>query len=155
MNDDEIRSLVSTFDTKDNALRETIWQQLKPLGERFLPFFKELFPLARRSEARRDIAFHSIRFARVSDSAFRIGLAAIADRSSIVRYRGCCVLAYSLRQEALPQLQALTSHADLKTVDDARAAIDAIEHRNHHLFIDRSHSGRSFWTVNPEDDKRT
>jgi hypothetical protein len=147
MNDDEIRSLVSTFDTKDNALRDAVWQQLKPLGERFLPFFEDLFLRARRSEIRRDIAFHSIRFARVSDSAFRIGIAAIADRSSIVRYRGCCILAYSLRQDALPPLRTLTSHSDKKTIEDAVAAIDAIEHCNHNLFIDRTHSGQCTWTV--------
>jgi hypothetical protein len=40
-----------------------------------------------------------------------------------------------------------------RTVEDARAAIDAIARKNHHYFVDRTHSGRSFWVVNPEDER--
>jgi hypothetical protein len=68
-----------------------------------------------------------------------------------VRYRGCCILAYSLRRDAVPALQQLLSHSDTKTADDAMAAIDAIKHRNHHYFVDRDHSGRMFWEVQPGD----
>src|SRR6266852_4989156 len=104
MKEDEICSLVARLDTKNNADREAVWQELRPLGEGVLPYFAEFFPKAKRLEARRDIAFHSIRYARTNEIAFRIGLLAIADKSSIVRYRGCCVLAYSLRQDALSHL---------------------------------------------------
>jgi hypothetical protein len=69
----------------------------------------------------------------------------------MVRYRACGLCAYSLRQEALPSLQSLLSHKDGKTVEDAVAAIEAIEQQNHHLFVDRTHSGRSFWIVNESD----
>lgn len=37
------------------------------------------------------------------------------------------------------------------TAEDAAAAIDAIERQNHHLFVDRDHSGRVRWSVNPDD----
>jgi HEAT repeat protein len=146
-----IRSLVASFDTRDNAARDAAWRQLRDLGERLLPFFEEFFGRAKRLEARRDIAFHCIRFARTNDAAFRIGLAAVNDRSTIVRYRGCCVLAYSLRRDALLALQTLLSHSDAKTVGDARAAIDAIQHKNHHYFIDREHTDQMFWDVCPGD----
>lgn len=151
MDDHEARALVAAFDTKDNAARGAAWEKLRPLGERVLPFFEEFLPSARRLEARRNIAFHSIRFARTNDAAFRIGLATIRDRSSIVRYRGCCVLAYSLRRDALPHLRELLAHADSKTAEDAKAAVDAIENQNHHYFMDRGHSNRSFWHVTDAD----
>ncbi|MGI8979461.1 MAG: hypothetical protein ACR2FY_09560 [Pirellulaceae bacterium] len=147
MENGKIRDLVASFDTKDNSVRESAWQQLRELDEQVVPFFEEFFSRARRLEARRDIAFHCIGFARTNETAFRIGLTAIADKSSIVRYRGCCILAYSLRPEAVEPLKKLLVHSDTKTVADATAAIDAIENQNHHLFMDRSHSGRTFWKV--------
>jgi hypothetical protein len=41
----------------------------------------------------------------------------------------------------------LLGHSDAKTVEDAKAAIDAIQNGNHHNFVDRGHSGRIFWEV--------
>ena len=147
MDNAQIGALVASFDTKDTAARDAAWQQLRGLGERVLPFFEEFFPRAKRFEARRDMAFHCIRYARTSASAFRIGLLAIADRSTIVRYRGCCILAYSQRRDALAPLERLLGHADGKTVADAKAAIDAIQSGNHHYFVDRENSGRMVWEV--------
>lgn len=147
MADEEIRALVASFDTKDNAVRDAAWQRLRGLGERVLPHFEEFFSRAKRLEARRDIAFHCIRFARTSDAAFRIGLRAIGDRSTVVRYRGCCILAYSLRRDAIQPLEALFGHPDARTAEHARAAVDAIRNRNHHLFVDRHHTGQVFWEV--------
>jgi HEAT repeat protein len=151
MQDQEIRDLVASMDTKDNAARENIWLKLRDLGNQIAPFFEEFFPQAKKLEARRDMAFHCIRFARESESAYRIGLLAITDKSTIVRYRGCCILAYSLRRDALPALQSLLNHTDSKTVEDARAAIDAIKSGNHHYFVDRDHSGKVRWQVNSDD----
>ena len=31
--------------------------------------------------------------------------------------------------------------------------LDAIQHQNHHYFVDTQHSGRSFWVVNETDDR--
>ena len=147
MQDIDLRDLVTAFHTKDDATREALWRQLREHGERVMPLFAELFPIAKWFQVRREIAFHAIRFARVSDDAFAIGRMAVEDKSSIVRYRGCCVLAYSLRPDALPALEKLLGHPDPRTDDDVRAAIDAIRSRNHHYFVDRGHTGRSFWLV--------
>lgn len=151
MEDQEIQFLVASMDTKDNIARENAWLKLRDLGDRVAPFFEEFFPRAKKLQARRDIAFHCIRFARGSESAYRIGLMAIRDKSTIVRYRGCCILAYALRRDALPALQSLLNHSDSKTAEDARAAIDAIKSGNHHYFMDRQHSGKTKWQVNPND----
>jgi len=61
------------------------------------------------------------------------------------------LLAYSLRKDALAKLRPLLQHSDPRTREDARAAIDAIEKRNHHLYVDRDHSGRARWVVNEGD----
>ena len=82
-----------------------------------------------------------------SEAAFRLGLAACGDKATLVRYRACGLLAYSLRADALPTLEAMLRHRDRRTAEDAAAAIDAIRSRNHHYFIDREHTGRIFWQV--------
>jgi hypothetical protein len=56
-----------------------------------------------------------------------------------------------LRRDAIPHLQKLLSHEDPKTIEDAKAAIYAIRHQNHHYFMDRRHSGSTRWIVNEED----
>ena len=146
----EIRRLVSEI-ASDSANADAAWAALRPQGAAIVPYLAEAFPKARRWQARVALIFHSIRHARQSDAAFALGLRALDDRSYMVRYRACMVLAYALRPEALPALRVAATHADARTVEDARAAIDAIEHQNHHFFVDRDHSGRSFWEVNPGD----
>jgi hypothetical protein len=147
MTDAEIRTLVSRFDTADASAQDAAWEKLRPLGEAVVPFFAEAFPGLKKWQGRAALVFHAIKYARTSDAAFRLGLMACQDRASVVRYRACGLLAYSLKREALAHLQPLLKHADPKTVEDARAAVDAITHQNHHYFVDRTHSGCSFWEV--------
>ena len=151
MTEERIKEIVSRLETTKSLEEEAAWGELKSLGAAVVPYLAEAFPLMRKSQGRVSCVFHSIRYARTSDAAFRLGVAALSDRATLVRYRACALLAYSLRPDAIPHLRPLLEHGDDKTVADARAAIDSIEHRNHHYFVDRDHSGRSFWNVNPED----
>ena len=50
------------------------------------------------------------------------------------------LLAYSLRADLLEELKSLVADG-APSRDDLLAAIDAIEHQNHHYFADRTHSG--------------
>jgi len=50
------------------------------------------------------------------------------------------LLAFSQNEAALPTLRESLSHPDEGTRGDVVAAIDAIESRNHHYFVDREHS---------------
>ncbi len=149
ISEERIKELVSTLDSKSSLDREAAWLELKPLGIEAVPHLARAYPQFRRKEGRLECVFHSIRFARVSENAFQLGLTALNDRATLVRYRACGLLAYSLRLDAIPKLSALISHEDTLTAADARAAIDAIEHQNHHYFVDRNHSGSTFWDVNP------
>lgn len=147
----ELEILVGHLDTKNTSAAEAAWEQLRHLGEAVVPFLLAFYPRARTWQGRTALVFHAIRHARTSKAAFELGERALTDRSYMVRYRACSLLAYSLRRDALPLLRPLTAHADHRTREDATAAIDAIKQSNHHYFVDRDHSDRSFWMVNDSD----
>jgi hypothetical protein len=91
--------------------------------------------------------YHATRYARVSEAAVRLGLEALHDRSKIVRYRACGLLAYAQRADVLDQLrQRLHDVPDISTAD-VRAAIDALDQGDHNLFMDREHSGKVTWKL--------
>jgi hypothetical protein len=151
MDDAQIHHALKMFDTASTSAHEVAWALLRPLGVGVVPFLAEYFPCTRKAQGRVALIFHAIRFARESQAAFDLGLLALNDKATLVRYRACGLCAYSLRKDAIPHLERLLGHADVKTADDARAAIDAIRQKNHHYFVDRSHSNSTFWEVNPED----
>jgi hypothetical protein len=147
----EIREHVARLDTSSVHQEQEAWAHLRDLGVAIVPYLAEAYGSFRKWQGRAALVFHSIRYARVSEDAFRLGLEALSDKSSHVRHRACGLLAYSLNRAALAHLGPLLQGADARTVDDARAAIDAITHQNHHYFVDRDHSGRSRWQVNEGD----
>jgi hypothetical protein len=149
--DEEIRVSVLALDTTRSLEEERVWEPLRNLGESVVPFLAEAYPRFRRWQGRASLLYHSTRYSRTHEEAFQLGRRALRDRSLVVRYRACGVVAYSLRRDALSDLRELRSSDEQRTREDAAAAIDAIEKQNHHLFIDRSHSGRSFWVVNEAD----
>jgi hypothetical protein len=155
MKEDEIRAAVAEMDTANNLQKENAWLRIRDLGQAVVPYLAEAYPRFKKWQGRVALVFHLIRFGRSSDVAYQLGLAALRDRSTMVRYRGCGLLAYSLRRDALPHLEELLANTDEKTVADSRAAIDAIMNQNHHYFQDRNHSGRTFWVVNKGDSPET
>jgi len=121
-------------------------------NEELIPLFVEAFPKISRSEGRSAIIFGLVRYARTHQQVVSLAISALNDRSQYIREEACSILAYSLRDDALPYLELLLTHKDSKTRSAAVAAIDAITHKNHHRFVDRSHAGNSFWVVNPGDE---
>jgi hypothetical protein len=147
----EIRARVARLDTTSVPEEAAAWAELRSLGVAVVPYLAEAYRAFRKAPGRAALVFHCIRHARVSDDAFRLGLEALADKATQVRYRACGLLAYALRREAVPHLTPLLQHADPHTVADAKAAIDAITQQNHHYFVDRAHTGRARWQVNEGD----
>jgi hypothetical protein len=147
----EIRALVKRLDTASVRDREEVWEQLRTLDAAVTPYLAEAYPAFRKAQGRVALVFYSIRYARISEDAFRLGVHALSDKATLVRYRACGLLAYSLRADAIPYLKTLLDHKDAPMVEDARAAIDAISSKNHHYFMDREHSGRTFWQVNEDE----
>jgi hypothetical protein len=147
----EIRATIKALNSNTVAGEEEAWSKLRHLGVEVVPYLREAYPSLSRWQGRVSLVFHSIRFARVSEEAFQLGLEALNDRATVVRYRACALLAYSLRKDALFALKRLLTHADSKTADNAAAAMNAIRRQNHHLFVDRDGSGNVSWVVNDED----
>jgi hypothetical protein len=144
---DLIEELVAKLDTKRSTEEQVAWEGLKPFGDAVVPYLAAAYTSARTWQGRTALVFHSIRYARTHDAAFELGCRALSDRSYMVRYRACMVLAYSLRPRALPALRDLLKHDDARTREDAAAAVDAIQNQNHHFFVDRAHSGKVTWDV--------
>jgi hypothetical protein len=96
---------------------------------------------------RASCVYHATKYAKANAAAYQLGLEALRDKSTVVRYRACLLLAVAQRREAIPSLRALVT-SNLSR-DDALAAIYALEHRNHHYFVDREHSGKVTLNVSP------
>ena len=146
MQDERIETLVKAFSTSRRPEIDAAWVVADSMGDDLLTLFAEAFPRIRKSEGRASIMRYVGRFSRESEVAFRMGTVAVRDRAYAVRHYGCALLAYSLRADALPILLSLLKHADRRTVEDARAAIDAIKSKNHNFFKDRDHSGKILWS---------
>ena len=140
MHDERVDTLVQAFSTTRRSELYAAWTVAESMGDDLLALLSEAFPQISKAEGRASILRYVGRFSRESDVAFRIGINALNDRAYAVRHYGCAILAYSLRDDALPILSPLLKHADSRTSEDARAAIDAIKSRNHHFFKDRDHS---------------
>ena len=146
MQDERIETLVKAFSTSRRSEIDAAWVIADSMGDDLLTLFGEAFPRIRKSEGRASIMRYVGRFSRESEVAFRMGTVAVQDRAYAVRHYGCALLAYSLRGDALQILISLLKHADRRTVEDARAAIDAIKSKNHNFFKDRDHSGKILWS---------
>lgn len=130
----------------DGSGSDEEWSAAMRLRERddFPHLLLERFRSSRAWKARSSCVYHAVRYARRHPDALTIGKEALADKSKVVRYRACMLLAYSQRTDALPVLrQALKATNDAEGRADLLAAIDAIESGNHNFFVDREHTGKS------------
>ncbi len=144
---EDIPALIAALDSTRDADTETARHRLVPLGPDILPHALDGFRALRTWRGRHALVYSVVKFSRRHDTAVELGIEALADRSGRVRSRACAVLAFSLREHALPALERAADDPDPVTARDVAAAIDAIRCRNHNLYLDRNHSGRVFWNV--------
>lgn len=114
-----------------------------------VPMLVAAYPKIARSEGRVAILFWLLRYARLRSDVVDLARTALADRAYLARSEACGILAYSLRDDVVPELEVLLDHAHQETRADAAAAIDAIRRKNHHYLVDRKHTGYTFWNVKP------
>ncbi len=110
------------------------------LGKKLPTFLLTKYRESNKWNARLSCVFHSLRYAPDSNDAYQLGVEALLDKSKPVRYRACMLLAISLNADAIPHLWKLIQSN--KSVEDAKAAIDAIKNQNIHYFLDRKHTGK-------------
>ncbi|MBK8255999.1 MAG: hypothetical protein IPK82_25445 [Polyangiaceae bacterium] len=148
MDSAERNSLLQQLDGSGSDLEWTAVYKLRELGSEFATLLRERYRSTKTWKARAGCLFHAARYARVSEDAFQLGVEALSDKSKPVRYQAALLLAYSQREDALPALRAAVSKVESDTgAADLRAAIDAIESRNHHYFVDRNHTGKITLTI--------
>lgn len=114
-------------------------------GTRLPDLFTSCLPAAKRYGTRASFLYHSLQYSRVNRVAVQLAMRCLHDKSRQVRYRAAALLAVSLADEVLPALREAAASVPEESRADMRAAIDAIESRNHHLFQDRDHSGMVTW----------
>lgn len=144
----KLASLLECLDGTGSSREYKAIRLLKEKDDELPQHLLERYRASRQWKARAACAFHAVFYARSSEVAVTLGREAIQDKARVVRYRASGLLAYSLRKDVLPDLrEAARALRDKPGIEDLHAAIDAIEHQNHHYFIDREHSGRMTWDV--------
>ena len=150
-----IAAAIAGLDLRGGEAGDEAWAKLRPLGFAVVPYLLDSYPKMRTWEGRCAAVYHSTRYSRISGEAFELGILALRDRSYMVRYRACGLLAYSLRKDALAALEDVSVSDDRDFVISAsQAAINAIKAQNHNLFVDRRLSGASFWHLNAGDEEQ-
>jgi hypothetical protein len=148
LRESEIQKALATLDGRGSKAEFDAVSRLSALGDRFPVLLLEKYKRSGKLGQRASCVYHATKFARASTAAYQLGLEALRDRSKVVRYRACLLLSVAQRPEAIPSLKALVA-SDLSR-EDALAAIDALEHRNQHYFVDREHSGKLTLNVSPD-----
>ena len=140
------------LDGLDGTGSDVEWATVEELrrnaGDQLPTMLLEKYRSSATAAVRASCVFHATRYSRAISDAVALGLEALGDRSKVVRYRACLLLAYSQQTKVLPALRAALARAPVQSKADVLAAIDAIENRNHHYFVDRDHSGKVKLNVN-------
>lgn len=122
-------------DAEYDAVRD-----LSQLGLEFPKLLLQRYRCSKKWGERASCVYHACKYAVASESAYELALEALKDRSKIVRYRACMLLSFAQKTCAIESLELLLTNSD--SSEDAKAAINAIEHKNPNLFADREHSGK-------------
>lgn len=148
MDTKHIQELMSCIDGSGSDREWEAVEKLRSMELDFPKILRAAFHASQTWKVRSACVYHAIRYARESEDAVALGLAAITDKAKGVRYRGAMLLAYSQRQDTLPALRAAhQAFATAAGAGDLEAAIDAIESQNHHYFLDRGHTGTTTWVI--------
>jgi hypothetical protein len=111
------------------------------LGERLPELLLAHYKGAKKWKVRSSCVYHAVRYAKLSEAAISLALLALHDKSKVVRYRACMLLAWSQKSEVLKELHGELEKVPEDSKPDLLAAIDAIKSNNANYFVDRDHSG--------------
>lgn len=149
MNDEILGNLLSNLDGSGSDQEFNAIHELRKLGNQLPSLLLEKYRGSKKWQVRSSCVYHSIRYARDVGEAVQLGIEALSDKSKVVRYRACMLLAYSLNKEALSALKELELNAsESETAVNAHAAIDSIENQNSDFFVDHDHSGKVSLRIN-------
>lgn len=141
MDQEIINKLLNELDGSGSDQEFQAVNELKALDNMFPFYLAQKYKHSKSWKHRAASVYHAIKYARISDAAFTLGIDAVFDKSKVVRYRACMLLAYAQKNEAIQFLEKVYKQFK-DSEEDALAAIDAIRCQNQHYFLDRNHSGK-------------
>ncbi len=141
-----VLELLDSSSESDVTANEMLLQRTFGL-EKLVPFYVEAFYRIKNKPGRMYIAHYIISYVDLHPEIVDLAIYGLNDRSYIVRHHCCRILAFSGKHKALTYLEALKAHKNLKTREDAEAAINAITMKNHNLWVDRKNTGKVFWEL--------
>lgn len=137
--------------TGSDKERAAIHKLKLQFGSALPEVLEEHYRMSRGWKVRAACIFYCLAYARSSSTAIELGKLGVLDKSKVVRYRSCMLLACSLNKELLPFLKEKHDLAEGETKADIAATIDVIENQNQNLFLDREHTGMVTLNVKPYD----
>ncbi|WP_097459089.1 hypothetical protein [Mangrovitalea sediminis] len=148
-NQENIEELLDQLDGSGSDREFNAVNELRKLDNELPKLLLEKYKLSKRWPVRSSCVYHAIRYARSSMESVQLGREALFDKSKVVRYRACMLLACALDESTMVNLkEALDTTKDPETIADIEAAIDAVKNRNSDYFVDRKHSGKIKLKVN-------
>jgi len=144
MSDDHLFALLDKLDGRGSDQEFNAIRELRRLvGDKLPSLLLVKYRSEKKWQIRCSCVYHSIKYARNVTDAVQLGIEGLSDKSKVVRYRSCMLLAYSLNKEVLPALYEIKQKfKDEETIGNADSAIDAIENQNTNFFVDRKHTGK-------------
>ncbi|WP_347989510.1 hypothetical protein [Methylomonas sp. AM2-LC] len=144
MNNTTLEVLLNNLDGSGSDIEINAIRELRKLVGSGLPaLLLNKYRVSKKWQVRSSCVYHSICYARDVEESVQLGIEALSDKSKVVRYRACMLLACSLNKNAISVLKELELLAsDSETQANAHAAIDAIENQNTNYFVDRNHTGK-------------
>lgn len=144
-----IKELLDKLDGSGSDREFDAVKELRRLDSELPKLLLEKYASSKRWQVRSSCVYHAIRYARSSKESVQLGREALFDKSKVVRYRACMLLAYALEESTMVNLkEALDTAKDPETIADIQAAIDAVKNHNSDYFVDRKHTGKIKLRVN-------
>lgn len=110
--------------------------------DNLVDLYTQAFYKIRNFPARREIAYWAGRYVKNNEKVYDMAIFGLNDKSYMVRYHCCGIIAFSQRSDALPHLNKIKDHKNSQTREDIAATIDSIQNKNHNYFLDRNHTGK-------------
>ncbi len=138
----ELEKLLDSVDGSGSDHEYEAIEKLRMHPDKLPSLLLEKYKMARKAKIRSACVHYATRYAKDNQVAFDLGIIALGDKSKHTRHLACLLLSWSLRTDALSKLEeAELSCNNEETLEDIRAAIDAIQNQNSDYFVDREHSG--------------
>ena len=144
----KVQELLAILDGKGSEKEYAAISELSALsGEKFSCHLLEFYKVSSKRNIRATCVYFCFDLAKTSADAKKLGLLALADKSQLVRYRACQLLAFSQDKSLLKAMELARENISKNSISDLDAAMDAIASQNQHYFKDRQHTGKIFMCI--------